>query len=88
MDNSLATDLLREIRQESRRRFIIIILLIVALVGSNLTWLIAWNLPATEETVTETYEVQGEDSSNVIYSSGQGDISINGEDKGNENQNN
>lgn len=78
MDN-LATELLREIKQESKRRFIIIMILIAALVGSNLAWLIAWNLPAGKEITTESYELQGEDSANVVYSSGEGDIEINGE---------
>lgn len=78
MDN-LATELLREIKQESKRRFIIIMILIAALVGSNLAWLIAWNLPADKEVTTESYELQGEDSANVVYSSGEGDIEINGE---------
>lgn len=80
MDN-LATALLHEIKQESRRRFIIIIILIVALVGSNLAWLIAWNLPDKE--MTESYELQGEDSANVVFSSGEGDVRINGENQGN-----
>lgn len=80
MDN-LATALLHEIKQESRRRFIIIIVLIVALVGSNLAWLIAWNLPDKE--LTESYELQGEDNANVVFSSGEGDVKINGENQGN-----
>lgn len=79
MDN-LATELLREIKQESRRRFIIILILIIALVGSNIAWLIAWNLPSEE--VTESYELQGEDNANVIYSSGEGDVKI-GKDQSN-----
>lgn len=83
MDNfSLATELLHEIKRESRRRFITIIVLIVALVGSNIAWLIAWNLPS-QQIETETYELQGEDTANVIYSSGEGSVSINGEDKDN-----
>lgn len=77
MDN-LATELLREIKQESRRRFIIILILIVALVGSNIAWLIAWNLPSEE--VSESYELQGDENSNVVYSSGEGDTKINGKD--------
>ena len=87
MDNiSLASELLHEIKLESRRRFIALIILIVALVGSNVAWLIAWNLPS-HEVETEEYELQGEDSANVIYSSGEGDVSINGENQSNENKN-
>lgn len=55
MDNiSLASELLHEIKQESRRRFVTIIILILALVGSNIAWLIAWNLPS-HEIETEEY---------------------------------
>ena len=79
MENSLATELLHELKRESRRRFIIILILIVVLTGSNLAWLIAWNLPAEE--ISESYELEGDNDSNVIYSSGEGDVNI-GENKG------
>lgn len=83
MENTtLASELLHEIKQESRRRFIIIIILIIALAGSNIAWLIAWNLPTVE---TESYDLQGEDNANVIYSSGEGDVKINGENQSKEN---
>lgn len=77
-NNSLASDILKVLNREARRRFIIIIVLIVALLASNIAWLIAWNLPATQE--ESSYELQGEDSANVIYSSGEGDVKINGQD--------
>ena len=80
--DSLATELLREIKQESKRRFVIILLLIIALVSSNLAWLIAWNLPSEKEISSESYELQGEDNANVVYSSGEGDVRINEQDKG------
>lgn len=79
MENTtLASELLHEIKQESRRRFIIIIILIIALAGSNIAWLIAWNLPS-RIIDSEEYELQGEDNANVIYSSEEGDVKINGE---------
>lgn len=67
MEDSLATELLRELKRESKRRFILLIILLVLFFGTNLAWLIAWNLPS--ETVTESYELQGEDSANVVYNS-------------------
>lgn len=81
MDN-LASDIFKELKIESRRRFVIILILIITLVGSNVAWLIAWNLP--KEYTTETYEMQGDDNANVVYSSGEGDISI-GENQNQEN---
>lgn len=82
----LATELLHEIKRESRRRFIALIICIVLLFVSNIAWLIAWNLPTREVTSTEEYELQGEDNSNVILNNGEGDVRI-GEDKGKENNN-
>lgn len=75
MDN-LASDILKELQRESRRRFITIIILIALLALTNLSWLIAWNLPTLE---TESYDLQGDNQSNVIFSSGQGEVSVNGE---------
>lgn len=77
-NNSLASDILKVLNREARRRFIIIIVLIVALLASNIAWLIAWNLPIHEE--ESSYELQGEDNANVVYSSGEGDVRINEQD--------
>jgi len=74
-ENSLAMELLHEMKRESRRRFIIIIVLISLLVLTNVSWLIAWNLPNYE---TESYDLQGDNQSNVIFSSGQGEVKVNG----------
>lgn len=81
----LASELLHEIKRESKRRFILLIICIVLLFASNMAWLIAWNLPAETETVTESYELQGEDNANVIYNS-DGEVRINGEDQNHENK--
>lgn len=77
MENSLASELLHEIKLESRRRFILLLICIVLLCASNIAWLIAWNLP--KEEYTESYELQGEDDANVVYNS-QGEVKINGEE--------
>lgn len=74
-ENSLAMELLHEMKRESRRRFIIIIVLLSLLVLTNVSWLIAWNLPNYE---TESYDLQGDNQSNVIFSSGQGEVKVNG----------
>lgn len=71
--DSLATDLLRELKAESKRRFILLIICIVFLFGSNMAWLVAWNLPI-DDTV-ESYEMQGEDNANVVYNS-KGDVDL------------
>lgn len=82
MENeSLASELIHEIKLEAKRRFIIIIILIIILFLTNAGWLIAWNIPI--EDVTESYELEGEDDANVIYSSGQGSVNINGENTSN-----
>ena len=83
MEDSLATELLREIKRESKRRFILLVVCISLLFASNMAWLIAWNLPSERATTEESYELQGEDNANVVYNT-QGEVSINGENKGNE----
>ena len=77
--NGLASELLHEIRVESKRRFILLIICIVLLCASNVAWLIAWNLPS-KEVVTESYDLQGEDNANVVYN-GEGEVTINGENQ-------
>ena len=80
MENSLASELLSEIKRESRRRFILLIICIALLFITNLSWLIAWNLPS-EEISSESYELEGDEGSNVILN-GEGEVSINGENQG------
>ena len=80
--DGLATDLLKELKAESRRRFILLIICIVFLFGSNMAWLVAWNLPRVEEETSESYELQGEDNANVVYNS-EGKVDLDVEYKGN-----
>ena len=75
---NLATEILHELKAESRRRFILLIVTISLLFVSNVAWLIAWNLPNKE--VTESYDLSGEDSANVIYNQ-MGDVDVNGQNQ-------
>ena len=72
-DENFALEVLRQEKLNTRRWFIITIICVVFLFASNLAWLVAWNLP--REDVIESYEMQGEDSANVIYNS-EGDVDI------------
>ena len=81
MEN-LASEILHELKLEAKRNFIILIVTVILLFASNIAWLIAWNLP--EKEYTESYELQGEDEANVIYNS-QGDVKIDGQNQGEEN---
>ena len=85
-ERRLAVELLHEIKKESQRRFVLLVICIILLFASNMAWLVAWNLPLDSETVTESYELQGEDDANVVYNS-EGEVHINGE-KERENNNN
>ena len=77
---NLASEILHELKLESKRRFVLLVVTISLLFVSNLAWLVAWNLP--DETVTESYELEGEDSANVIYNQ-LGEVSIDGQNKEN-----
>lgn len=61
----LATEILKELRAESKRRFIMLILTIALLFASNIAWLIAWNLPS--RSVSESYDMMGDNGADVIY---------------------
>ncbi len=64
--DNLATELLREIKATTKRWFILFIITLIMLCGTNLAWLYAWNLPS-EESTSESYDVQAEDDGNAIY---------------------
>ena len=83
MEN-LATEILHELKLESKRRFILLLISISLLFASNIAWLIAWNLPDKE--VTESYDLSGEDSANVIYNQ-LGEVDIDGQNQSQEKDN-
>jgi len=76
MVENLATEILHEIKLESRRNFIMLIIAIVLLFASNIAWLYAWNLP--DKQITESYDLDGTDDANVVYNS-QGEVQIDGQ---------
>lgn len=76
MVENLATEILHEIKLESKRNFIMLIIAIILLFVSNIAWLYAWNLP--DKQVTESYELDGQDDANVVYNS-QGEVQIDGQ---------
>ena len=81
-DNKLATELLREIKAQSKRWFILFLVTIILLFVSNALWLYAWCLPLEESTITTQTTVESNDSGNANYLGWDGDI-LNG--KGGEN---
>lgn len=70
---SLASELLHEVKATSKRWFILFIICLIMLFATNLAWLYAWSLP-DEETTTE---ITSDNGSNANYVDGVGDI-ING----------
>ena len=76
MEERFALEVLKELKKESQRRFILLVICLALLFASNITWLIAWNLPSTTEEVTESYDLKGEDDANVILN-GDGEVKIN-----------
>lgn len=75
MDN-LASEILHELKAQTRRTFILLIITVILLFASNIAWLVAWNLPDKE--VSESYELQGEDDANVVYNDS-GEVKIDGQ---------
>ena len=50
----LATELLHEVKQQSKRWFMAFIIMLGLFFVTNIAWLIAWNLPTEEATTTVT----------------------------------
>ena len=65
---TLATEVLHELKLESRRRFILLIITIILLFSSNIAWLVAWNLPDSK--VSEEFELEGDNGANVMMNTG------------------
>ena len=61
-ENSLASELLHEIKATSRRWFVLFLIALLLLFGTNMAWLYAWNLPAEETVSTETTIQQDADN--------------------------
>ena len=78
MDENLATEVLREMKAQSRRYFIVLIITFILLVISNIIWAYLWN---TNNNIT-SYDLQGQDSANVVYND-LGEVTISGENKNN-----
>ena len=54
-EQSLALEMLSELKKTTKRWFVVIIILLIALVGTNVAWLI---YESSFETVTETQTVE------------------------------
>lgn len=76
-DNTLAMELLHQLKSNMRKWFIAFIIVLIMFFASNIAWLYAWNLP-TENTTTTTYGADSEDNGNAIIND-EGDVNINGE---------
>ena len=73
--DTLATELLHELKKSSKRNFIIAIILLIALVGSNIAWLVYESQYSYEETTIDS----GDGVTTYMENSNMGDIN-NGED--------
>ena len=72
-NQSLATELLHEVKATSKRWFILFIITLLMLFGTNMAWLYAWNLQTEETTISR------DNNSNANYINGEGDITNGGE---------
>ena len=56
-ENSLAMEMLRELKKSAQRKFLVIVILIIALVGTNIGWLLYESQFETiEDSTTQTIE--------------------------------
>ena len=75
-DNTLAMELLHQLKSNTRKWFIAFIIVLIMFFASNIAWLYAWNLP-TENTTTTTYDTDSEDNGNAVIND-EGEVSIDG----------
>lgn len=69
--DSLASELLHEVKVSSKRWFILFIITLIMLFATNAMWLYAWNLPFEEiETTTVTQESETNGTNNYIGNDG------------------
>lgn len=80
MDNSLATELIAELKALTKRLFALLVIVTVFAFVSNFVWIYAWFKPAEEKSVT----VDGKDGI-ANYIGKEGDIN-NGKDCSERNQ--
>ena len=76
MENeNLATEILHELKRQSKYYRIFAVIVAILLIISNLFWIIAWNnLPKADSNCN----LNGDNGATVLYNS-QGDIDIHGE---------
>lgn len=61
-EKSLAMEMLQELKKANKRNFAIIVILLVALVGSNIAWLV---YESQYEVVAETESIQSIEGSDI-----------------------
>lgn len=61
-EQTLALELLKEVKKSAKRWFIVSIILLIALIGSNIAWLIYESQWTYETTETQTVEQNQEDT--------------------------
>lgn len=77
MEDSLALELLHELKKSSKRWFIAFIVTLILLFITNIIWIGVFITPVEETTTTTSYDVQSDNGSNAIYN-GDGEVNING----------
>lgn len=75
--DSLAVELLSTLKTLTKKLYAVIVILVILLFATNIAWLYAWNLPSEDQTSTQSYEVESNDSGNAVYSE-EGGVDING----------
>lgn len=74
-NETLATELLHEVKCSSRRNFILFIITLVMLFVTNALWLYAWTLPVEETSVTTTtVDQDSQDNGSNTYIDSEGDV--------------
>lgn len=64
-EKSIAMEMLQELKRANKRNFAIIVILLVALVGSNIAWLVYESQYEIVDEITYTQEAESSDNSTI-----------------------
>ena len=72
-DDTLAVEVLREIKTQSKRYFVLLVVTVILLIITNFIWIMGWK--KYNEHKVQSYDLRGTDYSTVFYNN-QGEIDL------------
>ena len=82
MEDKLTLELLKEVKANARKWFVIAIIELGVILAIIVSWFVmSYVIPVEDTTSTESYDIDSKDNGNAIYNDS-GKVNVNGENKG------